>query len=134
MPGTSEPIRISTKQDRIAELARQIQGAALRTLAHNIDREWLKAAHAVTRKDAAAGVDGTTAKDYERDLEANLERLLDAAKAGTYRAPPVRRVLIPKGEGKMRPLGIPTHEDKVLQRAVAMVLEPIYEQEFYDFS
>ncbi|MFY0533305.1 reverse transcriptase domain-containing protein [Nannocystis pusilla] len=88
----------------------------------------------MTRKDAAAGVDGMTAKDYERDLEANLERLLDAAKAGTYRAPPVRRVLIPKGEGKMRPLGIPTHEDKVLQRAVAMVLEPIYEQEFHDFS
>ncbi|MFY0534110.1 hypothetical protein [Nannocystis pusilla] len=78
----------------------------------------------MTRKDAAAGVDGMTAKDYERDLEANLERLLNAAKAGTYRAPPVRRVLIPKGEGKMRPLGIPTHEDKVLQRAVAMVLEP----------
>ena len=79
MPGTPEPISISTKQDRIAKLARQIQGAALRTLAHNIDLEWLKAAHVATRKDAAAGVDGMTAKDYERDLEANLERLLDAA-------------------------------------------------------
>lgn len=107
---------------------------ALRTLAHHIDIEWLKEAHRRTRKDAAPGIDGVTAEAYEQDLEGNLERLLDAAKGGTYRAPPVRRVLIPKGDGKTRPLGLPTHEDKVLQRAVVMVLEPIYEQEFYDFS
>lgn len=116
MPGTQEPNSISTKQDRIAKLAQQKPNEALRTLAHHIDIEWLKEAHRRTRKDAAPGVDGVTAKDYERDLEGNLARLLDAAKSGTYRAPPVRRVLIPKGGGKTRPLGIPTHEDKVLQR------------------
>jgi RNA-directed DNA polymerase len=89
-----------------------------------------------TRKDAAAGVDGQTAADYERDLEGNLRSLLDRAKSGTYRAPPVRRVHIPKGGSKTetRPIGIPTLEDKVLQRAVAMLLEPIYEQDFYDCS
>ncbi|MCY1007579.1 reverse transcriptase domain-containing protein [Nannocystis pusilla] len=109
-------------------------GTALRTLAHHIDIEWLTEAHRMTRKDAAPGVDGVTAEAYERDLEGNLERLLGSAKTGLYRAPPVRRVEIPKGDGKTRPLGIPTHEDKVLQRAVAMVLEPLYETEFYDFS
>jgi len=134
MTGTPKPGTISTKQDRIAKLAQQMPDTALRTLAHHIDIEWLKEAHRRTRKDAAPGVDGVSAEDYEQDLEGNLGRLLDAAKSGTYRAPPVRRVLIPKGGGKTRPLGIPTHEDKVLQRAVAMVLEPIYEQAFFDFS
>ena len=134
MSGASKPNNISTKQDRIAELARQLAGKALSSLAHHIDIEWLEEAHERTRKDAAPGVDGVTAKDYEKELGGNLARLLDVAKAGTYRAPPVRRVQIPKGDGKMRPLGIPTHEDKVLQRAVMMVLEPIYEREFYDFS
>jgi RNA-directed DNA polymerase len=134
MPGTQNPETISTKQDRIAKLAQQMPDTALRTLAHHIDIAWLKEAHRRTRKDAAPGVDGVTAEDYEQDLEGNLGRVLDAAKTGTYRAPPVRRVQIPKGDGKTRPLGIPTHEDKVLQRAVTMVLEPIYETAFYDFS
>ncbi|WP_434418463.1 group II intron reverse transcriptase/maturase [Nannocystis pusilla] len=134
MSGTPKPNNISTKQDRIAKLAQQMPGTALRTLGHHIEGEWLREAHRRTRKDAAPGVDGVTAEAYERDLEGNLERLLGAAKTGQYRAPPVRRVEIPKGDGKSRPLGIPTHEDKVLQRAVAMVLEPIYESDFYDFS
>ena len=134
MSGVSDPISISTKQDRIAKLAKQMPDRALWSLAQHIDIEWLKEAHRRTRKNAAPGVDGKTAEDYEQDLEGNLVRLLDTAKGGTYRAPPVRRVQIPKGDGKMRPLGIPTHEDKVLQRAVVMVLEPIYEQVFHDFS
>lgn len=134
MSGAPKPTSISTKQDRIAKLAQQMPDRALMALAHHIDTEWLKEAHRRTRKDAAPGVDGTTARDYEQDLEGNVERLLGAAKSGTYRAPPVRRVQIPKSDGKTRPLGIPTHEDKVLQRAVAMVLEPIYEQSFHDFS
>jgi len=79
-------------------------------------------------------VDGQSAEAYAVNLEANLRLLLDRAKSGTYRAPPVRRVYIPKGKGEMRPLGIPTFEDKVLQRAVAMVLEAVYEQEFFDCS
>jgi group II intron reverse transcriptase/maturase len=77
-----------------------------------------------------------TAEQYEQDLEGNLQSLLDRAKSGTYKAPPVRRVHIPKGGSstETRPLGIPTLEDKVLQRAVVMLLEPIYEQDFLDCS
>ena len=88
-----------------------------------------------TRKDGAAGVDGQTAADYEKNLEDNLQSLLERAKSGTYRAPPVRRVYIPKGTGgETRPIGIPTLEDKVLQRAVVMLLEPIYKRDFYGSS
>jgi hypothetical protein len=78
------------------------------------------AAHARTRKDGAVGVDGQTAEEYEVNLEANLQNLLDRAKSGTYVAPPVRRVHIPKAgsPNETRPLGIPTYEDKILQRAV----------------
>ena len=105
------------------------------SLAYHMDLEWLYEAYRRTRKDGAAGVDGQTATDYEQDLEGNLRSLLERAKSGTYRAPPVRRVHIPKGDGKQtRPIGIPTFEDKVLQRAVAMLLEAVYEQDFYDFS
>jgi len=81
-----------------------------------------------TRKDGAVGIDGVTAAQYEAELEANLKSLLERFKSGRYRAPAVRRVHIPKpGKAKKtRPIGIPTLEDKVLQRAVLMVLEPIY--------
>ncbi|WP_200344647.1 reverse transcriptase domain-containing protein [Rhodovibrio sodomensis] len=107
----------------------------LTTLAHHIDHAWLKEAYRQTRKSGATGVDGQTAADYAADLDANLADLLERAKSGRYRAPPVRRTYIPKGDGsKVRPLGIPTFEDKVLQRAVAMVLESVYEQDFYDCS
>jgi RNA-directed DNA polymerase len=96
----------------------------------------LREAYRRTRKDGAVGVDGQTAADYEQDLEGNLRRLFDRAKAGTYRAPPVRRVHIPKAGSttETRPIGIPTLEDKILQRAVVMLLEPIYETEFHDGS
>ena len=134
MSGTKNPESISTKQARIANIARQHPTQALTPLSHHIDLDWLREAHRRTRKDAAPGIDRQTAADFEKDLEVNLQSLLDRAKSGTYRAPPVRRVNIPKGDGKTRPIGIPTHEDKVLQRAVVMVLEPIYEEEFYDFS
>jgi len=126
---------VSTKQQRIAELAKQSPQMAFTTLAHYMDVEWLREAYDRTRKDAAAGVDGQTAADYERDLEGNLQRLLEQAQSGRYRAPPVRRVYIPKGTGgETRPLGIPTLEDKVLQRAVVMLLEPIFEHDFLPCS
>ncbi len=81
------------------------------------------------------GVDGQPATDYAANLEGNLRSLLDRAKSGRYQAPPVRRVHIPKGTGsETRPIGIPTFEDKLLQRAVAMVLESVYEQDFLDCS
>jgi RNA-directed DNA polymerase len=127
---------VSTKQERIAALARQSPQMAFTSLAYLMDLDWLKEAYRRTRKDGAAGVDGVTAEEYERDLEGNLRRLLDRAKSGTYQAPPVRRVHIPKGGSatETRPLGIPTLEDKVLQRAVVMSLEPIYEQDFLECS
>jgi group II intron reverse transcriptase/maturase len=106
----------------------------LTTLAHHIDMDWMREAYRRTRKDGAPGVDRQTAEQYAEHLEDNLRALLDRAKAGTYRAPPVRRVHIPKGNGETRPIGIPTFEDKVLQRAVAMVLEAVYEQDFLDCS
>ncbi|MBU0610966.1 MAG: group II intron reverse transcriptase/maturase [Armatimonadetes bacterium] len=108
---------------------------AFTSLAHHIDIDWLREAYRRTRKDGAAGVDGQSAAEYGVNLEENLRSLLDRAKSGTYHAPPVRRVHIPKGEGReTRPIGIPTFEDKVLQRAVAMVLEAVYEQDFLDCS
>lgn len=125
---------VSTKQQRIAELARRMPEATLWSLSRHIDIEWMREAYRRTRKDGAPGVDGQTADQYAERLEENLSLLLARAKSGTYQAPPVRRALIPKGDGDTRPIGIPTFEDKVLQRAVVMVLEPIYEQEFLDFS
>jgi RNA-directed DNA polymerase len=127
---------VSTKQERIATLAKQSPQRAFTSLAYLMDMDWLKEAYQRTRKDGAVGVDGMSAEEYERDLEGNLQRLLDRVKSGTYQAPPVRRVHIPKGGSttETRPLGIPTLEDKVLQRAVVMLLEPIYEQDFLDCS
>ena len=126
---------VLTKQQRIAELAKQSPAMAFTSLAYHLDVEWLREAYRRTRKDGAAGVDGVTAAEYEQDLEGNLQRLLDRAKSGTYRAPPVRRVHIPKGSGsETRPIGIPTLEDKILQRAIVMLLEPIYEHDFSESS
>ncbi|MCZ6893001.1 MAG: reverse transcriptase domain-containing protein [Gammaproteobacteria bacterium] len=135
MGGTLSPQTISTQQLELAERAERYPREALLTLAHFIDLNWLREAYRRTRKDGAAGVDGEVAADYEADLEENLSSLLERFKSGSYRAPPVKRVYIPKGDGKrLRPIGIPTLEDKVLQRAVVMLLEPIYEQQFLDCS
>jgi RNA-directed DNA polymerase len=135
MAETSSSGNISTRLQRVAELAREMAQQTLTTLAHHIDEDFLHEAYRKTRKDGAAGIDGLTAEAYETNLEANLKSLLARFKSGNYRAPAVRRVHIPKGDGsKTRPIGIPTFEDKVLQRAVAMVLEAIYEQQFHDGS
>jgi RNA-directed DNA polymerase len=136
MPGTPRPDPVSTKRRRIAELAGNAPDMAFTTLAHHIDIDWLLEAYRQTRKDGAIGVDGQTAADYEANLMGNLQDLLDRAKSGTYVAPPVRRVHIPKAGSphETRPLGIPTFEDKILQRAVLMVLEPVYEADFLDVS
>ena len=104
------------------------------SLHHLIDREWMLEAYRRTRKDGAPGIDGVTGADYEKDLEANLEDLLNRIESGRYVAPPVRRHYIPKADGTKRPLGIPTFEDKVAQRAVLMLLEPIYETDFLPCS
>ncbi len=136
MTGTSSREIILTRQQKVAALARIEPKLELTTLAHHIDEVWLREAYRRTRKDGAAGVDGVTAAQYEEALEENLKSLLERFKTGRYRAPPVRRVHIPKAgtPNKERPIGIPTLEDKVLQRAVLMVLEPLYEQDFLDCS
>jgi RNA-directed DNA polymerase len=129
-------MELSTKRQWIAELARTKPGTALHSLHHVIDLDWMREAYRLTRKDGAPGIDGVTAADYEANLEANLVDLLDRIKSGRYHAPPVRRVYIPKAGGKneLRPLGIPTFEDKVAQRAIVMLLEAIYEQDFLPCS
>jgi RNA-directed DNA polymerase len=126
---------ISPRLQRIAELARQTPKWVMTTLAHHIDVQWLHVAYDRTRKDGAAGTDGMTAEQYAENLEENLRSLLERFKSGSYRAPSLRRVYIPKGDGKKtRPIGIPTFEDKILQRAVAMTLEAVYEQDFLPCS
>ena len=133
--GTPLPGNVSTKLQRIAKLAREAPQRALLSLAHYIDMEFLREAFRRTRKDAATGVDGQSGADYAAHLEENLQGLLDRFKSGRYTAPPVRRAYVPKGDGTMlRPIGVPTFEDKVLQRAVGMVLEAVYEQDFLDCS
>ena len=135
MARTSDLGSVSTRLHRIAELARKAPEMVIVTLAHHIDLAWMYEAYRQTRKDGAAGSDEVTAAEYAEDLDRNLRSLLERFKSGSYFAPPVRRVQIPKGDGsKTRPIGIPTFEDKVLQRAVLMVLEAVYEQDFYDFS
>ena len=111
-------------------MARMNRDRAFSSLHHVIDMEWMTEAYRRTRKDGAPGIDGVTAVDYEADLEANLKDLLDRIQSSRYRAPPVRRAFIPKADGAQRPLGIPTFEDKVAQRAITMLLEPIFEQDF----
>jgi len=108
MAGASEPGPMSTRRQRLAELAKRAPQMAFTSLNHHLDLGWLAEAYHRTRKDAAPGVDGLTAEEYSRDLLGNLRVLLDRAKSGLYRAPPVRRVHIPKGTGnETRPLGVP---------------------------
>lgn len=134
MADTSRPEDILTGLQRVAEQSRKAPEMVWTTLSHHIDMDLLIEAYHRTRKDGAVGIDGQTAHDYGENLEENLKSLLDRLKSGTYRAPAVRRVYIPKGDGRSRPIGIPTFEDKVLQRAVLMVLESVYEQDFLDCS
>lgn len=127
-------LTVSLKLCQLREQAREHPARVFTTLHHLIDIEWLTEAYHRTRKDAAAGVDEVTAADYAADLEGNLASLYARYKEGTYVAPPVRRVWIDKDDGSQRPIGIPAFEDKVLQRAVAMLLSAIYEVDFFDFS
>ena len=125
---------VSTRQQHIAEVAKKYAGSPLTTLSHHMDSLWLREAYGKVRRDSAPGVDGQTVAAYGENLEANLKSLLERAKNGTYRAPPVKRVHLPKSATETRPIGQPTVEDKVLNRAVVMLLEPVYEQEFLDCS
>lgn len=125
---------VTTKLQRLATLASTDRRRALTSIAHVIDVEWVREAYRRTRKDGAPGVDRRTAEEFASNLEENLRALATELRAGTYRPPPVRRVHIPKWNGRTRPIGVPTFADKVAQRAVAMILEAIYEPEFLDGS
>jgi RNA-directed DNA polymerase len=132
MNETQRSENVTTKLRRIAELARTHR--VLTSVSHLLDLDWMKEAYRRTRKSGAAGIDGQTSTDYAANLEQNLGTLLHKLRSGKYRPAPVRRAYIPKGQGKPRPIGVPTFEDKVAQRAVVMLLEAIYEQDFHPNS
>jgi len=125
---------VKTRQQHIAHIAQKYAGSPLTTLAHHLDMLWMHTAFARVRKDSAPGIDGVTAAEYAKNLGANLADLLERAKSGRYKAPPVKRTWIPKNEHELRAIGIPTLEDKILQRAIAMLMEPLYESIFLDCS
>jgi RNA-directed DNA polymerase len=135
MTDTQRSDDVSTVQQRIAELARERPNECFTALNHYLTVDWLKAALERVKPDSAPGVDGQSWEEYWQGLEKNLPDLLDRVKSGSYYAPPVKRVHIPKGDGKeTRGIGMPTIEDKLLQRAITMLLEPIFEQDFKPFS
>jgi retron-type reverse transcriptase len=106
--------KVSTKMQQIAINAERMPQASFTSLAYHLDMEWMYEAYKETRKDGAVGVDGQTAEKFHDELKVNLEKLLEQAKSGMYKAPPVRRTYIPKpGSREERPLGIPTFSDKV---------------------
>lgn len=129
-----KPTSVSTKQEHIAKMARDYPERAFFTLSQYIDIEWVWYAYDRTRKDGGVGVDEQTAEEYAANLEQNLLTLVDQLKSGGYRATPVRRHYIDKTDGSKRGIGIPCFADKVAQRAIVMLLEPIYEQDFLDCS
>ena len=129
---SSQPV--STRLQRIAEQAKARPELVFTTLAHLIDVELLREAYKRTRKDSSPGVDGVTAKEYGADLEANLHNLHERLRKQQYYAPPVKRAYLEKEDGSKRPIGMPVFESKVVERAVVMLLEAVYEQDFYDCS
>src|SRR5438094_7054548 len=126
MPSALERIRQATRRDK-----RQRFTALLH---HVYDVERLRAAYFALRREAAPGIDGETWRHYGENLDGNLQDLSSRLQRGAYRAKPVRRAYIPKADGRVRPLGVPTLEDKIVQRAVAEVLSAIYEIDFLGFS
>ncbi|HZC03486.1 MAG TPA: group II intron reverse transcriptase/maturase [Gammaproteobacteria bacterium] len=125
---------VTTKLQRLAEQANHNPERVFTNLAHLIDVDFLREAYRRTSKSSAAGIDGVTAKLYAEHLDDNLHDLHDRLRRGRYQAAPVVRVWIEKEDGGQRPIGKPAFEEKIVQRAVAMLLEAIYEQDFSDSS
>src|SRR5271167_2439253 len=123
-----------TDIDRIAELAKEDPKRQFYSIAHLITGEKLYEAFRSLRKDASAGIDGVTYQQYETNAEENIRQLHQRLKEGKYRAQPLRRVYIPKEDGKQRPISIPVLEDKIVQKASVGLLNAIYEQDFLDCS
>jgi RNA-directed DNA polymerase len=132
---TAAPEADKTVSTKLAGLvARARKEARLTNVVQYVDGELLRLAFRSLRKQAAPGVDGHGYEDYAVNLEQNLKDLHARLKSGRYQAPVIRRVYIPKGNGKVRPLGITTIEDRVVQKAVAWVLSAVFEQDFMDCS
>jgi retron-type reverse transcriptase len=131
---TSSSPTVGPKLQKIAEQAIQYPELQFTTLAHLLDQELLREAYRRTNKSSAPGCDGVTAADYAEHLDDNLRDLHERLRSGRYIPPPVERTWLPKDDGSQRPIGKPTFEDKIVQRAVSMLLEEIYEQDFHDFS
>lgn len=123
-----------TKVSALIARAKQIRKEPLRTLAHFMDEDWLQESWRRLRKGASFGIDAVSAQEYAATIDDNLKQLQQRLKLGKYKAPPVRRVYIPKADGKQRPLGLPTVEDKVTQNAVGLILTAVYEQDFLPMS
>jgi len=127
--------RLQQALERVRQVAvrdRKAQFTSLWHLVYDLDR--LREAFRAIKRQSAAGIDGATKEEYEFRLEENLTDLSERLKRGAYHAKPVKRVYIPKSDGRMRPIGIPALEDKIVQRATAEVLQAIYEADFHDFS
>ena len=121
--------------ERIRQAARKDRKQRFTSLLHHVhDVERLRAAYFAIKREAAAGVDGETWQHYGENLEANLRDLSARLARGAYRAKPVRRVYIPKTDGRLRPLGVPALEDKIVQRSVVEVCNAIYEEDFLGYS
>ena len=126
---------VTSARDRIRQAAKADKGRRFTALLHHVyDIETLREAYFGLKRDAAPGVDGETWRAYGEQLEEHLVDLSGRLRRGAYRAKPVRRVLIPKPDGRQRPLGVTTLEDKVVQRALVTVLNCIYEADFLGFS
>jgi RNA-directed DNA polymerase len=125
---------VTPKLQRIAAQAARDSERVFTTLAHLIDADFLREAYRHTSKSSAPGIDGVTAEAYAEHLDENLRDLHERLRSGRYQAAPVERVWIEKEDGSQRPIGKPAFEDKIVQRAVAMLLEAIYEQDFLDCS
>ena len=126
--------KMSTVELQIAERARKFKGEALHNLHHFIDAPLLQESYERLNKKSAKGIDGKTWQQYGLEFPERRESLLSEFKSGRYRAPALRRVYIPKDKHGQRPIDISTTEDKVLQASVRRVIEPIYEEDFKDFS
>ena len=133
-PGHSAGMSVSTDLDRVRQVARKDKETRFTALLHHVSVDRLREAYRAIRPGAAPGVDGVTWRDYGVALEDNLQDLHARVQRGAYRASPTRRVFIPKPDGRSRPLGVATLEDKIVQRAVVEVLSAIYEQDFLGFS
>ena len=125
---------MSPQHIRIAELAKEDRARKFSSIAHLLTVEAWHEAFQDLRKDASAGVDRVTHTEYAKEVQKNLQQLHDRLKNGTYRAQPLRRIYIPKEDGRQRPISIPSLEDKIVQRAAVDLLNAIYEQDFLDCS